>query len=170
MNDFDSVPDWIAAGLLLVGAFLCLTAGLGVLRFPDVLARMHAGTKPQVMGVLLIMIGGAIRLTGWSATWMLLLVAAFQLITAPVNAHMVSRIAYRRRHVRRDLLVVDELVDAPRGAELRAGQEGMRGDQPADAPTGDETEPEVSEDEDVPGDDAGEQEAAADEPTRGPRG
>ena len=134
MNDFDSVPDWIAAACLLVGAFLCLTAGLGVLRFPDVLSRMHAGTKPQVMGVLLIMIGGAIRLTGWSATWMLLLVAAFQLITAPVNAHMVSRIAYRRRHVRRDLLVVDELVDAQRGAELRAGQEGMSGDQPADAP------------------------------------
>ncbi|WP_299955219.1 monovalent cation/H(+) antiporter subunit G [uncultured Modestobacter sp.] len=134
MNDFDSIPDWIAAACLLVGAFLCLTAGLGVLRFPDVLSRMHAGTKPQVMGVLLIMIGGAIRLTGWSATWMLLLVAAFQLITAPVNAHMVSRIAYRRRHVRRDLLVVDELVDAQRGAELRAGQEGMSGDQPADAP------------------------------------
>ncbi|MGY5886026.1 monovalent cation/H(+) antiporter subunit G [Modestobacter lacusdianchii] len=134
MNDFDSVADWVAAGCLLVGAFLCLTAGLGVLRFPDVLSRMHAGTKPQVMGVLLIMVGGAIRLTGWSATWMLLLVAAFQLITAPVNAHMVSRIAYRRRHVRRDLLVVDELVGAQRGAELRAGQEGMSGDQPADAP------------------------------------
>ncbi|MQA33923.1 monovalent cation/H(+) antiporter subunit G [Modestobacter roseus] len=139
MNDFDSVPDWIAAALLFVGAFLCLTAGLGVLRFPDVLSRMHAGTKPQVMGVLLIVIGGAIRLTGLSATWMLLLVAAFQLITAPVNAHMVSRIAYRRRHVRRDLLLVDELVDAQRGAELRAGEEGMTGDEPADAPAGTST-------------------------------
>lgn len=145
MNDFDSVPDVIAAVMLLIGAFLCLTAGLGVLRFPDVLSRMHAGTKPQVMGILLIMVGGGIRLTGWSATWMLLLVAAFQLITAPVNAHMVSRIAYRRRHVRRDLLVVDELKDAPRGAELRAGQKGMRGDQPADAPAGDRTEPQVVE-------------------------
>jgi len=134
VNDIDSVPDWIAAGCLLVGAFLCLTAGLGVLRFPDVLSRMHAGTKPQVMGLLLIMIGGMIRLTGWSATWMLLLVGVFQVVTAPVNAHMVSRIAYRRRHVRRDKLLVDELVDAERGAELRAGEQGERGDQPADAP------------------------------------
>ena len=136
MNDIDSVPDWIAAGCLLIGAFLCLTAGLGVLRFPDVLSRMHAGTKPQVMGLLLIMVGGMIRLTGWSATWMLLLVGVFQLVTAPVNAHMVSRIAYRRRHVRRDLLIVDELADADRGAEIRAGEEGMGGDQPADAPAG----------------------------------
>ena len=49
--------------------------GLGLVRFPDVLSRMHAGTKPQVLGVLLVMVGGAIRLQGWSATWMLLLVA-----------------------------------------------------------------------------------------------
>jgi len=126
VNDVDSVADVIAMACLLVGAFLCLTAGLGLLRFPDVLSRMHAGTKPQTVGVLLIMVGSAIRLTGWSVTWMLLLVAAFQLLTAPVSAHLVSRIAYRRRHVRRDLLLVDELGSGPD----RSG--GARGDEPAD--------------------------------------
>ena len=123
-----ALSDVVAIALLPCGAFLCLTAGLGLVRFPDVLTRMHAGTKPQVLGVLLIMVGGAIRLQGWSATWMLLLVAAFQLLTAPVSAHMVSRVAYRRRHVRRDLLLVDE---------LRSGdsQDSVyRGDEPADAP------------------------------------
>ena len=125
MNDVDSVADVIAMACLLLGSFLCLTAGLGLLRFPDVLSRMHAGTKPQAVGVLLIMVGGAIRLQGWSATWMLLLVAAFQLLTAPVSAHMISRVAYRRRHVRRDLLLVDE---------LRTGDTVYRGDEPADAP------------------------------------
>jgi multicomponent Na+:H+ antiporter subunit G len=89
---------------------------------------MHAGTKPQVLGVLLVMVGGAIRLHGLSATWMLLLVAAFQLLTAPVSAHMISRVAYRRRHVRRDLLLVDELREA-------GGRDSVyRGDEPADAP------------------------------------
>jgi multicomponent Na+:H+ antiporter subunit G len=87
---------------------------------------MHAGTKPQVLGVLLVMAGGAIRLQGLAAAWMLLLVAAFQLLTAPVSAHMISRVAYRRRHVRRDLLLVDELRDA------EAGFEGSLGDGPAD--------------------------------------
>jgi multicomponent Na+:H+ antiporter subunit G len=128
MNEIDGVRDVVAVVLVLSGAFLCLTAGLGLVRFPDVLTRMHAGTKPQVLGILLIMIGGAIRLQGWSATWMLLLVAAFQLLTAPVSAHMISRVAYRRRHIRRDLLLVDE---------IRSG-EGVdslyRGDEPADAP------------------------------------
>jgi multicomponent Na+:H+ antiporter subunit G len=123
--DSSSIADLVAVVLLLAGSFLCLTAGLGLVRFPDVLARMHAGTKPQVLGVLLIMVAGAIRLQGWSATWMLLLVGAFQLLTAPVSAHMISRVAYRRRHVRRDLLLVDE---------LRTGDHGHSGDEPADAP------------------------------------
>jgi multicomponent Na+:H+ antiporter subunit G len=128
MSDVDTVRDAVAVVLVLAGAFLCLTAGLGLVRFPDVLTRMHAGTKPQVLGILLIMIGGAIRLEGWSATWMLLLVAAFQLLTAPVSAHMVSRVAYRRRHVRRDLLLVDELRTGEAQDRL------YRGDEPADAP------------------------------------
>ncbi|MCZ2829794.1 monovalent cation/H(+) antiporter subunit G [Modestobacter sp. VKM Ac-2986] len=110
MNDVDSVADVVAMACLLLGAFLCLTAGVGLLRFRDVLSRMHAGTKPQAVGVLLIMTGAAIRLEGSSVTWMLLLVALFQLLTAPVSAHLVSRIAYRRRHVRRDRLLVDELA------------------------------------------------------------
>jgi multicomponent Na+:H+ antiporter subunit G len=107
------IADVVAGACLLAGAFLCLTAGVGLVRFPDVLSRMHAGTKPQVLGVLLVMAGGAIRLQGLAASWMLLLVAAFQLLTAPVSAHMISRVAYRRRHVRRDLLLVDELADGP---------------------------------------------------------
>jgi multicomponent Na+:H+ antiporter subunit G len=123
-----AVADVVAMACLLSGAFLCLTAGLGLLRFPDVLSRMHAGTKPQVLGVLLVMVGTAIRLSGWSATWMLLLVAAFQLITAPVSAHMISRVAYRRRHVRRDLLLVDELGAAGHQDRLHSG------DEPGDAP------------------------------------
>ena len=118
------VVDVLALGCLLAGAFLCLTAGLGLVRFPDVLSRMHAGTKPQVLGVLLVMVGAAIRLHGWSATWMLLLVAVFQMLTAPVSAHMISRVAYRRRHVRRDLLLVDEL-------RVAEGQDSVyRGDEP----------------------------------------
>ena len=126
MSVLSQIADVVAAACLLAGAFLCLTAGVGLVRVPDVLSRMHAGTKPQVLGVLLVMAGGAIRLQGVAASWMLLLVAAFQLLTAPVSAHMISRVAYRRRHVRRDLLLVDELREAE-------GRDGVyRGDDPAD--------------------------------------
>lgn len=132
MSVLASIADVVAVACLLAGAFLCLTAGVGLVRFPDVLSRMHAGTKPQVLGVLLVMVGGAIRLHGLTATWMLLLVAAFQLLTAPVSAHMISRVAYRRRHVRRDLLLVDELRDAGYGDDDPADAENAAGLSSAD--------------------------------------
>jgi multicomponent Na+:H+ antiporter subunit G len=131
VNDLPVVLDWIALACLLAGALLCLTAGAGLVRFPDVLSRMHAGTKPQVFGVVLIMVGAAIRLSGSPVVWMVLLVAVFQLLTAPLSAHMVSRIAYRRRHVRRDQLLVDEIGFEGFGQPI--GPDEPEGDAPADA-------------------------------------
>lgn len=101
----------VLAGLLLVGgAGLTLAAGIGVLRFPDVLARAHAVTKPQVLGLLLLLAGVALRLGGGPSLWLLLGVALFQMLTSPVAAHMVARAGYRTGKARAELLVVDELA------------------------------------------------------------
>ena len=105
-----TVMDVVAAVCLLAGSALALVAGLGVLRFPDLLARMHVATKPQVLGLLLMLLGLALRLRDAPVVWMLVLVALFQLLTSPVAAHMVARAGYRTGKVREDLLVVDELT------------------------------------------------------------
>ena len=102
--------DVLAAVLLLSGAVLALAASIGVLRFVDVLGRMHAATKPQVLGILLCLAGAAVRLRDNVDVWMLVLTGAFQLLTAPVAAHLIGRLAYRTRHVRRDRVHVDELA------------------------------------------------------------
>jgi multicomponent Na+:H+ antiporter subunit G len=107
-----TVLDVLSAACLLAGALLALAAAVGVLRFPDVLSRMHAATKPQVLGLLLVLLGTAIRLRNSVDVWMLVLTGAFQLVTAPVSAHLVGRLAYRTRHLRRDLLLTDELAPA----------------------------------------------------------
>jgi len=109
--------DTLAAVCLLLGAVLALIAAVGVLRFPDVLTRMHSATKPQVLGLLLILLGLGLRLREPRAIGVLLLIALFQLATAPIASHMVGRSAFRAGQVRRDLLVVDELTDALTGAE-----------------------------------------------------
>lgn len=103
------VADWLGAACLLAGALLSLAAGIGVLRFPDVLNRMHAATKPQVLGVLLLLAGLALRLRTPSDLGMIALVAVFQLATAPVAAQMIGRAAYRSGRVDRELLDTDEL-------------------------------------------------------------
>jgi len=105
------MTEIIALVLVLIGALLCLTASIGLLRFRDVPARLHAATKPQVLGVILIAIGIAVALHTWTAFAFLIPVVLIQLATAPISAHMVARQAYRNGSVDRDTLLVDELAD-----------------------------------------------------------
>ena len=114
---WDTIADVVSAVFLLCGAFLAFAAGVGVVRFPDLLARMHAATKPQVLGLILVLAGLSLRLRSWGAVATLFLVVVFQLLTSPVAAHMVGRAGYRTGKVRTDLLVVDELTRAQEAAE-----------------------------------------------------
>ncbi|WFE55007.1 monovalent cation/H(+) antiporter subunit G [Micromonospora sp. WMMD1155] len=110
-----TLADWLGAACLIAGALLALAAAIGVLRFPDALSRMHAATKPQVLGVLLLLLGIALRLRSGSDLGMLLLVAVFQLATAPVAAQMIGRAAYRAGRLDRSLLDADELAERGSG-------------------------------------------------------
>ncbi|ASR55876.1 monovalent cation/H(+) antiporter subunit G [Cellulomonas sp. CW35] len=118
-SGWDTLADVVSVVALLGGSFLVLAAGVGALRFPDLLARMHAGTKPQVLGLVLVLVGLGLRLRSGGAVWALVLVAVFGLLTAPVAAHMVGRAGYRTGKVRNDLLVADELTRDLREARTR---------------------------------------------------
>jgi multicomponent Na+:H+ antiporter subunit G len=103
--------DVVAAVLVLAGSLLALTAAIGVVRFPDTLSRMHAATKPQVLGLLLVLVGAAIRLRGHADVGMVILTGLFTVITAPVVANRVGQLAYREQAFRDDLLTKDEMSD-----------------------------------------------------------
>ena len=105
------VIDIIEAVLILGGSALALTASIGVVRFPDTLSRMQAATKPQVLGLLLVLVGAALRLKNIEVGT-IILTAMFTLITAPVVANRVGRLAYHEKCVREDLLTADELRQA----------------------------------------------------------
>lgn len=121
---WSGILDLVAAALLIVAALLTLAAAIGLVRFPDPLSRLHAATKPQILGLILVVI--ALALSARSGTVLLLLVPVviFQLLTAPISAHMVGRAGYRNGDFDPDSLLVDELapdVDAARGTELPGG-------------------------------------------------
>lgn len=103
--------DVVAAVLILAGSALALTAAIGVVRFPDTLSRMHAATKPQVLGLLLVLLGAALRLRGHVDVGMLILTGLFTAITAPVIANRVGQLAYREQNIRDDLMTTDEMHD-----------------------------------------------------------
>ncbi|KWX68327.1 monovalent cation/H(+) antiporter subunit G [Mycobacterium sp. NAZ190054] len=113
-----TISDIVVAVLILGGSALALTAAVGVVRFPDTLSRMHAATKPQVLGLLLVLAGAAIRLRGNIDIGMLILTGMFTLITAPVIANRVGQLAYREQNIRDDLLTRDEMHEFAAEREL----------------------------------------------------
>jgi multicomponent Na+:H+ antiporter subunit G len=105
----DSVIDAVSAVFMVVGALMSLGAAVGLLRFPDLMSRMHAATKPQVLGLFLLLAAVGLQLRSWWV-WPVLFVAwIFQLLTVPVSAHMVGRAGYRTKHLHKELLTTDEL-------------------------------------------------------------
>ncbi|TQJ34264.1 monovalent cation/H(+) antiporter subunit G [Arthrobacter sp. SLBN-122] len=130
MNPDLSGPDgWIdavSAVFMVAGALLSLGAAIGLLRFPDLLSRMHAATKPQVLGLFLLLAAIGLQMRTWWV-WPVLAVAwIFQLLTVPVSAHMVGRAGYRTKHLHRELLTADELE----AVVQKAAAEAARTDSP----------------------------------------
>jgi len=116
MNDnWLLIRDILSAVLLLGGSALALIAAIGVVRFSNLFSRMHAATKPQVLGLVMILLGIGLRVEDWHDLGLLLLVALFQLMTAPVAAQMLGRAAYRADQTEGDARLVDERLPAPGG-------------------------------------------------------
>lgn len=93
------ILDLLGLLALLAGALLCLAAAIGLVRFPDLLTRLHAGTKPQVLGTLLVLLGLGLRIRDRFDVGMLVLIGLFQLLTIPVGAHMIGRAGFRTGQV-----------------------------------------------------------------------
>jgi multicomponent Na+:H+ antiporter subunit G len=113
----DQARDVVTAVLVLSAAVMCLAAGVGLIRFPDVLTRLHAATKPQIFGLMAVALDVAVNNFSVGTVTLVLAIVVFQALTAPSAAHLVARSAYTGNNSRPDLLIADELaeVDDRRG-------------------------------------------------------
>ena len=100
--------DLVVAACLLAGGFFLFVAGLGILRLPDVLIRMHASTKAGTLGVGLVFAAAALYFGNPAETAIAVLTVVFLLVTAPVAAHAIARAAYRMDVPLSDRTHVDE--------------------------------------------------------------
>lgn len=105
----DNAADIATAICLLGGAFFALAAAVGIVRFPDTLSRMHAATKPQVMGLLLMLLAAIIQTWGGIDVGMLVLAGFFTCVTVPVVGHRIGRVAHKEGLARADLLVLNQM-------------------------------------------------------------
>ena len=120
------IADVLSGALLIGSAALSLAASIGLLRFPDLMSRLHAGSKPQILGLILMMLAISIQQFHWGVITTLLLIVTLQMATTPVGTHMVGRAGYRTKHLRRSMLYRDELSDAVAMAEEREAIEHER--------------------------------------------
>ena len=100
--------DLLVAACLLAGGFFLFVAGLGILRQPDVLIRMHASTKAGTLGVGLVFAAAALYFRNTAEVAIAVLTVVFLLVTAPVAAHAIARAAYRTNVPLSDRTHVDE--------------------------------------------------------------
>lgn len=87
--------DLISALLMAIGAAFTLLAGVGLHRFDDVFARMHAAGKASTLGLLLIVFGVALRLSTLGQILKLSVVAVLAVVTIPAGVHVIARAAWR---------------------------------------------------------------------------
>lgn len=107
-----SAADVVSGALLLAGGVLYVLAGVGMLRFPDVYARMHAATKPATLGLLFVLGGAALQVDSAADYLKLALAGALQVLTAPVGSHLMGRAAYLA-----EVPMVDPVIDEFAGVE-----------------------------------------------------
>ncbi|PPF32984.1 monovalent cation/H(+) antiporter subunit G [Pseudoclavibacter sp. AY1H1] len=120
------ILDVISLVCLGLGALLSLAAGVGLMRFSDVLMRMHAQTKPQIAGLMFLLIGLAVQQTHLPTILFLIPIMFFQMLTTPAGATMLARAGYRSRQFDNVPLYADELAAAVESAQRRTDDELTR--------------------------------------------
>jgi multicomponent Na+:H+ antiporter subunit G len=80
--------------LALLGSILVLLSAIGVVRFSDVLARLHALAKASTLGVFLLLAGAAVSLHSVYDVTSVVLAAMLHLLASPPASNMLSRATY----------------------------------------------------------------------------
>ena len=94
---FGFISDGLATPLIAIGGGLLIIGAIGIVRLPDVYARIHAAGVIDTGGAGLILLGLIIH-SGWSlVTVKLIFIGVFMFITSPISGHAITQTAYRSR-------------------------------------------------------------------------
>lgn len=91
-----TVIGYIASACLLIGGFFSLVAALGVVRFGDFYARVHAATKASTFGLGFVALAVALAFDRASVWWKVFATILFFFMTLPIAAHLLGR-AFRQK-------------------------------------------------------------------------
>ena len=91
---FSEGLDWVSGFFLMSGVAFILIGVVGLLRFPDIYARLHATSLTDTLGTSLIIVGLCLH-AGWSlALIKLIMIALFVLISTPTATHALANASF----------------------------------------------------------------------------
>lgn len=95
---FHPVIEWLAAALLLLGAFFLLVGAVGLARLPDFFMRLHAPTKASTLGLGSLLLASMLLAAAQGrAGFAELMITLFVFVTAPVSANLLAQAALHLR-------------------------------------------------------------------------
>ncbi|TNF88705.1 MAG: monovalent cation/H(+) antiporter subunit G [Gammaproteobacteria bacterium] len=91
----DTIVSMASALCLLLGSFLCLSGGVGILRFPDFYTRMHAVGVTDTLAAAMILIGLMLQNPEGLVMLKLLLILLMTIFISPVASHALAKAAFK---------------------------------------------------------------------------
>jgi multicomponent Na+:H+ antiporter subunit G len=90
----DMLQNYVAGVLVIIGAAFSLVAAVGIVRLPDLYSRMHAASKAGTLGSGVMLLALAVYADDHAVTLRAMAGIAFFLLTAPLSAHLLAKVAY----------------------------------------------------------------------------
>ena len=82
--------------LMITGSAFAIVTVLGLLRFPDVYTRIHAGAVVLTISAVLVTMGTAIYVWDFFLSAKIVLIGIFFLFSNPMATHAIARASYKR--------------------------------------------------------------------------
>ncbi|MEM7132606.1 MAG: monovalent cation/H(+) antiporter subunit G [Chloroflexota bacterium] len=111
-----TILELVTLLLAVIGVLFMNISAIGMMRLPDVYARMHAAGKAATLGVSCLLLAAGIFYGGGFLLRMVLLIILF-FITAPIATTAMARAAHRSTPEDRFVLKKDALASYYRGKE-----------------------------------------------------
>lgn len=90
MSEWLLTISWL---FLVGGAFFFIAGTVGLLRFPDVYARLHAVTKADTLGLGFIVVGLSLRAESWQAISIMVLIWLLVMASGTTACQLLAQYA-----------------------------------------------------------------------------
>ena len=81
---------------IVIGSIAIIIGSIGLVRLPDLYARIHAAGVIDTAGVAFMILGMALLAPTWLVVVKLVLIGIFLFFTSPISVHAIAQVAHQQ--------------------------------------------------------------------------